>query len=339
MPEDPAALIAVVGQQRILLADLLPKVEAKIAEVTKRAGQEIPEAQLEIAKVNLVRGLLAQSIQNKMMREAFLIDQMGTEAADKRAQADAKLTSRARMMFHESQLPDLMKQYETTDRNVLDEKLREKGTSLASQQREFVDMMLGHLYIRDKVDREPKVSISEINDYYQVNRDEFLNPTRARWEQMSVLFDRFATAEEARQAIEAMGREAYFGGNMQAVAREKSQEPFASKGGLHDWTTKGSLASSALDQQIFSIPLNEMSEIIKDTDGLHIVRVLEREEAGVTPLSKVQDEIREKIRAEKIQQSQVEVMEAMHKRIPVWSLFPDDTPGANPLPTSVSRLQ
>jgi parvulin-like peptidyl-prolyl isomerase len=130
-----------------------------------------------------------------------------------------------------------------------------------------------------------------------------------------------------------MGREAYFGGNMQAVAKLKSQEPFASRGGLHDWTEKGSLASETLESQIFSLPANEMSDIIEDAEGFHIIRVLERDEAGLTTLANVQDEIRAKIRQQKISDSQEAVMETMRDRVPVWSLYPQDIPGAKPLPT------
>lgn len=336
LPDDPAAIIAVVGESPILLGEVMPKVDAKIIEVEEKAGKKIPEPQASVIKASLVRQLLAQTIQNKMMRESFLLDQVGTAAADKRNEADAKLTAKARQMFFESELPELAKQYKTEDRTDLDRMLREKGTSLASRQREFVDMMLGHLYIRSKVEKDPTVSIAEINEYYQSNKQSYDRPARAKWEQMSVMLERFPDIDAARQAIMEMGREAYFGGNLQAVAREKSQEPFASSGGLHDWTTYGSLASSELEQQIFSIPLNAMSEIIGDDQGFHIVRVLDRTDAGVVPLSEVQDEIRAKLRQDKIQESQAKVMADMQVRIPVWSLFPEDTPNARPLPVNVA---
>ncbi|TWT50341.1 Peptidyl-prolyl cis-trans isomerase D [Rubripirellula amarantea] len=337
LPDDPAAIIAVVGNTPILLGELLPRVNARIEEVAAKSGQEIPEDQLHFAKVNLVRGLLTQSIQNKMMRESFLLDQMGTESADKRNEADQRLAARARQMFFESELPELKKQYSTEDMNELDKELAKKGTSLAARQREFTDMMLGHLYIRGKVDREPRISIAEINEYYLANQSEFERPTRARWEQLTVLFSNFPNKEQARVAISNMGREAYFGGNLQAVARAQSQEPFASKGGLHEWTAKGSLASEILEQQIFSIQTNAMSEIIEDDQGYHIVRVLDRQEAGVTSLRDVQDEIRNKLKEEKIAESQRKVLDDMQLRIPVWSMFPDDTPNALPLPESIAR--
>lgn len=336
LPDDPAAVIAMVGKSPILLCDLMPKVDAKIEEVLSKTTQKVPEEQLHMARINLVRGSLAQAIQNKMMREAFLVEQVGTEAADKRREADEKVTARARQLFFETELPELKKQYEVEDLGELDKILRAKGASISSRQRDFMDAMLGHLYIRGNVVKDPTVSIAEIKEYYETHLSEFEKPTRARWEQLTVLFSRFPSKEDAHKAIWEMGREAYFGGNVQAVAKDKSQEPFAAKGGLHEWTTMGSLASEKLNDQIFSIPLNELSEIIEDDDGYHIVRVLEREEAGITSLSKVQDEIRATIRQEKISESQASVLDGMKDRIPVWSLFPNDTPGAKPLPKRVS---
>jgi PPIC-type PPIASE domain len=286
LPKDPAAVIAIVGDSPILLGDLMPKVEARISEVLANSEQEVPEDQLHFARINLLRPILAQSIQNKMMRESFLIDQVGTESAEKRREADEKLTSRARQMFFESELPELKKQYNVENTRELDEMLRAKGSSLSARQRDFIDAMLGHLYIRAKVEKDPNVSIAEINEHYQVNLKQFERPSRARWEQLSVMFSRYASKEEAYNAIADMGREALFGGNVQAVAKAKSQEPFAGVGGLHDWTAEGSLASDAINQQVFSIPLNKLSEIIEDSEGLHIIRVLEREQAGVTPAPK-----------------------------------------------------
>jgi hypothetical protein len=339
LPDDPAAVVAVVGRSPILLGDLMPKVDARIREVTEQSGQQIPEDQLHFAKVNLVRGLLVQAIQNKMMRESFLLDQVGTQAADKRAEAEATLASRARQMFFESELPELKKQYKVDDLTELDKLLRKKGSSLAARQRDFIDAMLGHLYIRSKVEKDPEVSIAEINEYYQAHSEEFARPHRARWEQLTVLFKNFPSRQGAHQAIWDMGREAYFGGSMQAVAREKSQEPFAKQGGVHEWTAKGSLASEPLDQEIFRIPLNAMSEIIEDSDGYHIIRVLERQEPGTVPLSEVQDEIRSRLRQQKIDDSQKKLMDDLAVRVPVWTMFPKDLPQANPLPPSFARRQ
>jgi len=337
LPDDPATVIAVVGRSHVVLGDLLPKADARIAQVLAETGKVIPEKELKIARLGLVRGMLGQLIQTKMMRESFLLEQVGTENADKHQEADAKLTSKARQMFHESEVPELKKQYGSNNLGKLDKILREKGSSLAARQRDFVDQMLGHLYIRGNVDREPRVSLSEIIDEYMTNKDDYYRPTRARWEQLSVVTSNFPDQSSARKAIEEMGREALFGGSMQSVAREKSQEPFASKGGVHEWTSQGSLASAPLDAEVFTIPLNKISGVIKDQQGFHIIRVLERRDADYTPLSEVQDEIRSAVRKTKIEKSQRTALDNMRKKIPVWTLFPEDIPGSKPLPISIAQ--
>jgi parvulin-like peptidyl-prolyl isomerase len=131
-----------------------------------------------------------------------------------------------------------------------------------------------------------------------------------------------------------MGNEALFGGNLQAVAKQRSQEPFASSGGVHDWTSRGSLASEVLEEQIFTLPLNKMSQIIEDSDGFHIVRVTDRESAGRTPIAEVQDEITETLRKQKIAQAEKDLLAKLRQQVPVWSIFPDDLEGARPLRTA-----
>ena len=281
--------------------------------------------------------LIAKEINEMIERESFLLEQVGVENADKREEADAKLSGRARHMFHEAELPELKKQYGTQDLRELDSMLREKGSSLLARQRDFVDQMLGHLYRRGNVNRKPEVSLAEIITEYEADKEQYFRAERARWEQLTVLYSKFPNEQAARSAIQEMGREAVFGGSMQAVARARSQEAFASKGGVHEWTSRGSLASDALDTQIFTLPLNKISGVIQDKLGFHIIRVLEREPAGYTPRSELQDELRSKIRQRKIEDSQRVALDRMWEKIPVWTLFPDDIPGSKPLPVSIAR--
>ncbi len=71
-----------------------------------------------------------------------------------------------------------------------------------------------------------------------------------------------------------------------------------------------------------------MSEVIEDESGFHIVRVLEREDAGVRSLPEVQDEIRDEIKKRKVQEASERVVESMRKRVPVWTIFPEDVEGS-----------
>ncbi len=191
--------------------------------------------------------------------------------------------------------------------------------------------MVGSTFLNEQIPKNVPVTPIQLLDYYRDHGEEFDKPARAKWEQLSVLFSKHESKAAADAAIRAMGNEALFGGNMQAVAKKSSEEPLASKGGLHDWTRKGSLRSKVLDEAIFSLPVNKMSQIIEDDVGYHIVRVIEREEAGRTPFSQAQEEIKEKIQDRKREEMHERLVQKIRQAVPVWSIYPGDMPGAMPL--------
>lgn len=241
------------------------------------------------------------------------------------------MNAKARQMFFETEVPELMEKFSATTHAELNDKLIEQGSSMALRQQDFIDAMLGHLFLRGKVEKDPAVSLSEIVAYYQDNRSEYENPARARWEQLTVRVAKFSSKQAAYDEIWSMGREAFFGGSMQSVARARSQEPFADQGGVHDWTSQGSLVSQVLDDRIFTIPIGKMSRILEDETSFHIIKVLERTPAGVTPLAEVQEAIEDRLRKQKVDESQEKALAEIRSKIPVWTMFPEDVPGSKPL--------
>lgn len=339
LPENNATLLAIVGDNPILLGELMPKVDERLTQIAKGDISRIPPDQLKVVRLKLLRTLLAQTIQTKMLGHAFLMTQVGSASAEQRREAESRITAQARKAFYEEEVPRMIKKLEVKSIQEVDAKLREQGSSLKTLEHEYKDRMLGSVFIQKQLPRDPEVTLNELRRYYVTHRDEFDRPARARWEQLTVLFKNFPSKEDAHRAIWEMGQEVVYGygGNMQSVAKLRSQEPFAKGGGLHDWTRRGSLASKTLEDQIFSLPLDHLSEIIEDRDGFHIVRVLEREEAGVTPLAKVQDDIRKKIQQQKVAEAEKKVLKELQRDVPVWSMFPQDVEGALPLDPARSR--
>jgi len=336
IPEDPATVVAVVGQSFILAGDLLPRIDARVREISAKSPQPPGETEIRYIRSVIFRSLLNQTIQLKILRESFLLSQVGTQAADKRLGAEKQLQAKALQMFHESELPRQFKKFGVHTVSEVDQKLREQGSSYESTKMDFIDQMLAHLYRSDVIPKDPEVTMIEVRNYYEDNLDQYQVKAQARWEQLTATFQRCGGREAALQAINEMGREAYFGGSMQAVARTKSQEPFAARGGVHDWTTRGSLASTKLEDEIYSLPLGVMSEVIEDEVGMHIVRVLERKPAGIKPISEMQDEIREKLKEQKIEAAIKKVTDEMTRRVPVWTIFPDDIEGSFELATAAA---
>jgi parvulin-like peptidyl-prolyl isomerase len=336
IPEDPATVVAYVGKTPVLAGDILPRVENRVKELIAMAPHDPSPQELQFMRARLFRSLLAQTVQLKMLRESFLLMQVGTQSAEKRQEAEQKMQATAQQTFTDSELPRLYKRFGTKSIDELDAKLREKGGSFESSKREFIDQMLGYLYQSEAVPKDPEVSLADIYNYYQQNKDKYKVKAQVRWEQLTATFEKSGGRDKAIEAINQMGREAYFGGSMQSVAKAKSQEPFAARGGLHEWTNRGSLASTILEEQLFTLPLGVMSEIIEDADSVHIVRILGRREEGFRPLSEAQDEIRNIVKRQKIEEASKRANEEMARRVPVWTLYPDDLDGSLPLPVATT---
>ena len=142
----------------------------------------------------------------------------------------------------------------------------------------------------------------------------------ARWEKLTVRFDRCASKQEAWAALGNMGNEV-LRAPLQAVAHRQSQGIDAAEGGYHDWTSCGSLASETLDQAIFTLPVGRLSERLEDSEGFHIVRVIERTEAGRVPFEQAQFDIKETLRKEHIKSQITTYVAKLKQEIPVWNLL------------------
>lgn len=136
-------------------------------------------------------------------------------------------------------------------------------------------------------------------------------------------FSRHPRREEAYALMAQMGNRVLSGQPFAQVARESSEGVTAGKGGLREWTSRGSLVSEELDKALFGLPVGELSQIIEDKVGLHILRVIERKEAKRTPFVEAQVEIRKKIKDQRIEAQMKAYLEKLRRNIPVWTVYDD----------------
>jgi hypothetical protein len=180
-------------------------------------------------------------------------------------------------------------------------------------------------WLNERTKDEREITFLDMQDYYDRHRDEFAVPARARWQQLSVAFSKHPTKQAAWAAIAALGRQLQQGAPFDEVARQSSDGPTAAAGGHRDWTTKGSLVSASLDEAIFHLPPGALSQILEDETGFHIVRVLERTDAGYVPFSQSQDKIRKILQKQRQSELREKYLAELRKKFPVATIF-DEAP-------------
>jgi parvulin-like peptidyl-prolyl isomerase len=314
-------ILARVGSEVILLSDILPTLR-EIMTVNRDKLPTDPE-QMEQLKQTLIKQFLQDKIQTKL---AYL-DVQRTFPKEGLEKQDKFMSD----MFDREEIERLMKQMHAGSREELDQKLRAMGSSLEKMRRSYIEKTIAQMRIReqvklDKIDAE--VGPTEMLAYYRKHIDAFEKPAQGRWEELEVRLSEHANAQEAYALIVAMGNQVLQGKPFAEVARKQSEGPTAASGGQREWTSQGSLVSTELDRALFALPVGQMSQIIEDKTGFHIIRVQERKSPDRTPFLEAQVEIRKKIKDERRNNEMQQYLAKIHREIPVWTVF--DSVAQNP---------
>ena len=108
---------------------------------------------------------------------------------------------------------------------------------------------------------------------------------------------------------------------MAEVARAGADGFTAKEGGQHDWTTKGAQKAAAINEALFTLEVGQMSRVLESETGFHIVRVLERKEAGRRPFTELQGEIRDKLIAPRRDAAVAEYLNRIRKNARIWTAY------------------
>ena len=79
-----------------------------------------------------------------------------------------------------------------------------------------------------------------------------------------------------------------------------------------------------LDQAIFGLPVEQLSQIIETEKGYHIIRVTERTDTEITPFLTAQVDIKEKIVQERTNKQLQEYLARLEDKIPIWTIYDGD---------------
>jgi parvulin-like peptidyl-prolyl isomerase len=283
-PFEPGRVLALVGGRPILVGDLLLEINQLIEEHAAAAPEQVKQSQRQ----QLIPRMLPKFVD----RELMYVDTVRElpEGADL-----AKIEESLGTAFDDEALPEILKKSGAQSSLEFDANLRALGSSLRQYRQNWIDDQFVRHFVGQKMQSDDEVSLAELREYYDEHLIEFQVTAKARWEQLTVRFDRVSDRQAARKLIAEMGNKVVYGAPLADIAAQYSQHSGPKDGGDQGWITQGSLAAKSLDQAIFEIPLNELSEIIETPYGFHIVRVLERNEAGQKPFRDAQVEIKRKL--------------------------------------------
>jgi parvulin-like peptidyl-prolyl isomerase len=213
-----------------------------------------------------------------------------------RQRADAQLRGMKKM---------LMKK---TDEEF-DADLRAMGLTRAVLRRHFERQFMAQAYLEEVLrGKARRAGLAEIREYYERHPEEFRVPDRAKWQHIFVSTHQHRTPEEAHRHAEALRQKAAAGGDFAALARQYDEGLARMQNGFGTGEARGNIQPPDVEQAVWSLKPGQMSGVLRGATGYHVVKVVERQVAGVEPFDvAVQGKIRDKLNKE--------LMEAEAKRI------------------------
>lgn len=316
-------VIARFDNQIVLACEVLWKVNLMLETHQERlpADRKIKPEEMEEVRRELMKREVAQMVDRKLLYGEF----RRNIPPENLPRVEQSLME----PFEQREIPELMKQLKVENQRELEQELARLGSSLDDVRKSFNEKVIAGEWARSKVKINENVSPDEMLEYYQSHLAQYEYPTQARWEELAVDKSRYAHEREAYAAIAQLGNEVWQLGKQKQVkgpafaevARAKSDGLTAADGGIYDWTTKGALACTAIDEALFRLEVGQMSPILDSGSAYHIVRVLERREAGRKPFTDVQIEIREALKEERMR-AQLEVyLTKLRHDARVWTVF------------------
>ena len=317
--------MARVDGQIVLASDILWQVN----QIIEANRDRIPPQEVEKARRSILRMQVMGLIDTKLLYADF----RRKVPSESLPQIEENLLQ----PFEESEVPRLVKTLGVKDRRALVDLLESYGTSLADVRRQFNERTIAGQWLREIAPKPKPVTHEQMLEYYQAHLADYEIQAQAKWEELMIRFDRSGGDRDATwRTMAELGNELWQrvqanpgirGPVFTEIAKQKSHGYTAAEGGKHDWTTRGALRGKAIDESLFTLQVGQLSNILETESGFHVVRVLERKDAGRTSFEEAQAKIREQIEADRKRELVQAGLVKLRKKSRVWTVFDGDLSG------------
>jgi len=253
----------------------------------KLTPEQFQELRTSIIQRDL-RGHIERRLLAERMRSSLKPDQV------------KQLEAHVEKLF-EKEVTRLKHELKVSTRTELELALNERGTTLDAIKEGFITQRLAVEYVASHIERPAPITRPELVEYYQSHLSDYEIPARAQWQQIQVSWNQRQSFGEAEKKIGQARDALALGQSFEAVVKQFSDGPTASSEGRWDWTSRGSLAEVQVEEAIFTLPIGQPSPVIQGKSAFHIVKVLDRQAQTHHQFFDVQDEIAQKLEAERQQ--------------------------------------
>jgi peptidyl-prolyl cis-trans isomerase C len=286
-PEPPAKpvpaqlpdVIARINGEPISKSD----VEAQLKGLEGRAGGPVPAAQRD----RVVREMLDQLIGYRLLIQET--------RARNIAVTDAEV---------EARMGDIRGQFPSEE--VFTKALAERNVTLAELRTDTKNDLAITKLLEAEIGAKSAVTPAQIEAFYKENPAQFRQPERVRASHILIRLPEGADAAakaKVRAQAEQVLADVKKGGDFAALAKQHSADPgSAERGGDLGYFSAGQMVGP-FNEAAFSLAPGATSELVETQFGFHIIRVVDKQPAGVVPLDQVRSRVEQFLQGRNRQQN------------------------------------
>jgi peptidyl-prolyl cis-trans isomerase SurA len=266
-----------------------------------RAQQQFVE---EARQKNYSAAELAQS-QKDLLRD--MIDQQLLISRGKELDinADAEVI-RQLDEFRKRNKLDAMEQKDcaTAACTSLEKAVNESGILYADFKENIRNSIITQKVVGQEVGQTIRITAKQEQAYYDQHKQEYAQPEQVRLSEILIPTPEDASDAQIAQAkakADDVVAQLKAGASFEEMAKQLSGGPTASTGGDLGEFKRGALGSSALEDPVFALEAGENTAPIRTRQGFVVLKVTEHTQAGIPPLSAVDQQVYEAVYSEAIQ--------------------------------------
>lgn len=221
-------------------------------------------------------------------------------------QRAGELGIRMRPEYINEFIEGIKKENNLTSDAALQEQLRREGMTLDDLKRNIERSILRRQVLSRELEQEVTVTEADARAEYDRNLADYTRPGKVHLQEILLKSDG-AAALAAQLVARARAGEDYA-----ALAKAFSEAPTAATGGDLGSIAKGEL-NPELERVAFSMAPGQVSEPLRTSEGVRILRLVERSEESVIPFEQVKNEIRERLGQEIWKKEYEEYLEGLRK--------------------------
>ena len=216
-------------------------------------------------------------------------------------------------------LDEMRKDMHMDSMEDLEKAATSQGISYEDFKQNLKNQIITQQVIAKEVGQRMNVSKEELQQFYDDHKSQLEQPEQIRLSELLISTEKkddkkdkgtpaapLAPVDEAQQLAAAQAKaddllaQIRKGAAFDDIAKKNSDGPTAAQGGDLGYFKRATLAKE-LEDKTFAMKPGEVSDVIRTKQGFVILKVTEHQQAGVPPLSDVEQKVQEAIYMQKLQ--------------------------------------